>query len=336
MKGLQCHAKELVRSGVRSSTARTYSSGQRRYLDFCSRFDQMALPADEETLLIYVAFLHLCKLTVGTIRVYLSAVRSLHIEEGLGNPLEGTHRISRALRSITISGSCPKQKLPITLDLMEGLLDQIPRTYDGCVLWAAMTLGFFGCLRASEFCVVKGLFSQGVNVCFADVSIVTETKTLKVFIKKSKTDKKNRGFTLHIGCSGHAVCAFCIIDAMLRWRAAIGLSLHPASPLFLFSSGLHLTKSTFVNQTRLYLGAFVPHPEEYSGHSYRAGSATTAALSGLSDWEIQLLGRWTSTAYLRYIRAPTEILTNFSRRMTQVSDMSTLLQQKNAFVSNVI
>ena len=35
-----------------------------------------------------------------------------------------------------------------------------------------------------------------------------------------------------------------------------------------------------------------------------AGAATTGALVGMTDYELQLLGRWSSDAYQRYIRAP--------------------------------
>ena len=35
----------------------------------------------------------------------------------------------------------------------------------------------------------------------------------------------------------------------------------------------------------------------YSGHSFRRGAATTAKEAGLSESEIQLLGRWKSDSY---------------------------------------
>ena len=84
-----------------------------------------------------------------------------------------------------------------------------------------------------------------------------------------------------------------------------------SAPLFLFSSGLHLVKSTFVAQSRIFLVVIVPNPQEYSGQAFMAGSATTAALVGLGDWEIQLLGQITSTAYLHYIHAPKDLLLGF-------------------------
>ena len=45
----------------------------------------------------------------------------------------------------------------------------------------------------------------------------------------------------------------------------------------------------------------------YSGHGFRISTATTAAACGLEDSLIQTLGRWESTAYLRYITQPCRV-----------------------------
>ena len=135
----------------------------------------------------------------------------MHIEEGYGNPLEGCLRLARALRALDITGDGPRQKLPVTLDIMHKLQGVLPHTYDGIVLWASMTLAFFGCLRASEFCVVAPSFDPKVNLCISDVTVTKPTPpgVLKVHIKCSKTDKLSQGFVIPIGCSESVVCAYC-------------------------------------------------------------------------------------------------------------------------------
>ena len=45
----------------------------------------------------------------------------------------------------------------------------------------------------------------------------------------------------------------------------------------------------------------------YSGHSFIIGGATTAAAAGLSALEPKLLERWSSDAYLGYIRTPSNV-----------------------------
>ena len=111
------------------------------------------------------------------------------------------------------------------------------------------------------------------------------------------------------------MCAHCALLSMHSARHQSGLSVLPASPLFLFGDATWLTKFTFVKQTKHLLQLAGFDPEGYSGHSFRAGSATSAALAGFSDWEIQLLGRWSSSAYHRYIRASPSLVASFSQRL---------------------
>jgi hypothetical protein len=44
--------------------------------------------------------------------------------------------------------------------------------------------------------------------------------------------------------------------------------------------------------------------DRYKGHSFRIGAASYAYEKGLPDERIQLMGRWKSNAYKKYIRAP--------------------------------
>ena len=54
---------------------------------------------------------------------------------------------------------------------------------------------------------------------------------------------------------------------------------------------------------------------KYCGHSFRIVAATTAAQAGLEDSLINMLGRWESAAYKRYIRTPKDTLTVLSVRL---------------------
>ena len=71
-----------------ASTKRTYASGQRRYLSFCSNTKVAPLPTLETTLCKFVAFLAHENLKHQTIKTYLSAVRNLQITAGHGDPFQ--------------------------------------------------------------------------------------------------------------------------------------------------------------------------------------------------------------------------------------------------------
>ncbi len=49
---------------------------------------------------------------------------------------------------------------------------------------------------------------------------------------------------------------------------------------------------------------FLGFADRLSPHSLRIGAATHAALTGMSDAMIRTAGRWSSSAYTRYVRLP--------------------------------
>jgi hypothetical protein len=55
--------------------------------------------------------------------------------------------------------------------------------------------------------------------------------------------------------------------------------------------------------------------ENYSGHSFRRGASTWARSIDIPDADIQLLGRWKSDAYKRYIEVHPDHFYHVSRRL---------------------
>ena len=115
-------------------------------------------------------------------------------------------------------------------------------------------------------------------------------------IRKSKTDVFRQGAKIHLGRTDDDLCP---VAALLSWMIQRGN--HPG-PLFTFASGRALTRPTLVMRLREALSEAGFNPQGFSGHSFRAGAATTVTLRGLEDSCIKQLGRWKSTAYLRYIK----------------------------------
>lgn len=329
---LEAEAQRLINTAHRESTSKVYQTAQRSYLMFCNRYKITPLPLNEDSLLKYVSYLSLQKLSHSTIRVYYSGIKSYAIVMGFGLP-NTSHRLNMAFRSLEINCVNATKKLPITLQILEQILPSIVNSnYNDVMLWASMTLAHFGLLRAAEF-TVNNSYDPRVHLSMSDVSFhVDHGKYLKVLIKTSKTDKSSKGFHLHIGCSGVNVCAYC---AMLQYfNMTSDIDSNPLRALFIFGNGVTLSRVLFIKQVKMFLALAGIDPDNYSGHSFRIGGATTAAAAGLADWEIQVLGRWTSNTYQRYIRTPSTLLVGFAQRMTR-QDYTPIYNFRNPYVKNV-
>ena len=93
------------------------------------------------------------------------------------------------------------------------------------------------------------------------------------------------------------------------------------SPLFRLADGSPLLKEQFVRSVREALLTLGYNGASYAGHSFRIGATTctTAAAAGVEDSTIQMLGRWSSDAFKRYIRLSQEDLAKLSARMASAT-----------------
>ena len=101
---LHQQTRALMFQGIASSTRRTYSSAQRKFLEFCHWSQSVhpngsPLPASEWTLMLFAS--HLSNtIKASSIKVYLAAIRSLHLENGFPNPLANCLRLERVIPGI--------------------------------------------------------------------------------------------------------------------------------------------------------------------------------------------------------------------------------------------
>ena len=94
-------------------------------------------------------FLRLFWKVLATIKVYLPAVRSLHIEQGFPDPLVDCLWLQRVLRGIKGTlGDALSLRLPGTDDIMVAIFRALDMSLpDHCMFWAACNLAYFGFLH---------------------------------------------------------------------------------------------------------------------------------------------------------------------------------------------
>ena len=286
---------------IAASTNQTYSSGEKQFLDFCQLYRPTNLPmfpANEELLMKFVAYLAL-SIKHSSIKCYLAAVRHLHIRMGYKLDLTKFVRLQLVCRRVKRSqGDHPRVRLPITihhLHLFYALL-AVPYTkhFDSLMVWAAMTLAFFGFLRLGEL-TCNSKFSPEIHLAPRDVRFFPHQGNpdfMTLGIKASKTDPFRSGHTITIGKTGLPLCP---ISAMQKYLQARDTS---SGPLFIYSSGTPLTKTALVSETRALLSRSGFNASHYAGHSYRIGAATTATSAGLPAW---LIKTWLEFLILYYL-----------------------------------
>ena len=152
---LQC--QNFLVQGLGSSTHSTYLSGQKKFYDFCTQFGkihQSGSPwlTDDWTLCLVATFLAK-SVQHSTIKIYLSMVHLLHIEQGFGDPLVDCLQLQPVLTGIKrtkgdTSSSCRLVTDGIMMVIFHALDLSLP---DHCMFWPACTLAYFGPSEYKQF-----------------------------------------------------------------------------------------------------------------------------------------------------------------------------------------
>ena len=128
----------------------------------------------------------------------------------------------------------------------------------------------------------------------------------------SKTDPFWKGITITVAAAPRY--SSCPVSSLRRVFLA-----NPDFPkedsLFTEPGGGALTRKSFIDSPQKHLLAAGFESSLYSGHSFRQGGASFAAVAGFNDHKIQLLGRWRSDPYELYIEVPPTRILQLSSRL---------------------
>ncbi len=275
------------------------------------------LPANQQQLILFAADLSQT-IAYTSMRTYLSAVRHLHISEGYEDPLRGSMQLDLLMKGARRTKPTRKDhRLPITpliLSRIYEVLNQHPNSYENKLLWAACCLGFFAFLRSGEFTLKQGeRFDPSWHLSVNDVATdnLSKPTRLQIHIKGSRTDQWRQGAYLVVG---HTNSHICPVKAVLAYIAVRGFK---EGPLFTDRKGSPFTQQALISSLRTTLTKAGIDCTHYSGHSFRIGAATTASAKGVPEATIQILGRWSSDSYKRYIRLPHSELASISSQLIQ-------------------
>lgn len=274
-------------------TRRTYRGAWRHFAAWCDSLGRAPLPADPDTLAMYIVRRADDGLAVSSLRVALAAIKTAHLLAGLSLDLRHP-RLAMVFEGITRSkGVRPRRQatpaVPGALRLLPPARPPADTPIGACDR-AMLLLGFGAARRRSEL----------VGLAIGDVAPVPG-RGLMLTVRRSKTDQQGRGQPVAVWANP-AEPSFCPAAALNAWLVhrrrgpdLAGAASDSERPLFcrLTKSG-RLTGESLSDKAvaRLVKQAAEDaglDPALYSGHSLRAGLVTAAADAGAGLAELNRL-----------------------------------------------
>ena len=284
----------------------------------CQEMNKNLLPLNEVILEIFCVALS-SRVRAKSIKNYLCGVQLFASINGDVARIKNMVKLQYVIRGIRRSqGAWHKRppKAPITLAQIKFILGHIRRFgnhHNRVMLSAAVLMAFFGLLRISEYTTESPhAHNPRFDLCINDISVNFARRILLVSIKASKTDPFREGMLVRLPATGHQLCP---VTAMVRFLAVRG---QQHGPLFVFHNGKYLTRA----HMSALLTACFPGVITISTHSFRRGGASALAASGVSQYAIQIMGRWRSDAFMQYIELPDSFFANTFKNMLHVVNNS--------------
>jgi site-specific recombinase XerD len=293
-------ANEYINQAKSPNTKKAYRNDLTHFVNWCSKLGVQYLPASVDTVKMYLTALAEMDYKVSTITRRVSAISQAHQAAGFDSP---THALPiRALMAgiRRTKGTAQTGKAPTMTEDIREMVETLPENLLGERDAALLLLGFAGAFRRSEL----------VSLDVEDLAFTKEG--LKVTLRKSKTDQEGQGITKGIAYGSHPTT--CPVRAMQQWLESSRIT---SGPVFRsinrhgqIQAGRLSDKAVALVVKRQAEAAGL-NPADYSGHSLRAGLATSAANAGVGERAIMKQTGHKSTAmvrkYIRWVR--------FSRRM---------------------
>ena len=283
----------LANAALAKSTHSSYNRTWSLFKEFARTTKQpCSLPVSTYTLALFVAYLYQHNMSAASIRTHLSAIAYPHKMAGYSSPTESFF-ISKLVKGVSVIAPTGDVRYPITLPILRSLLSvlpQIAKSHYCSVMYSAMiSTAFYAFLRCSEMCQSQH------NIQCHQVFISHDRSHAEIIFHHFKHNVQNRPFIIRID----AKPVHCPVKTLTTY-----MTLRGSQPGYLFCTpdGKPVSRTALTSVLNTALKILKLPNSHYKLHSFRIGAATAALLNGKSEAEIQVLGRWSSSAFRRYIR----------------------------------
>ena len=164
-----------------------------------------------------------------------------------------------------------------------------------------LLLAFHAFLRTGEITATSQKHDKSATLQASDCVINWQggrVTSLDIAIRNAK-HSKGRVFNINVPANSTKYCPAMAMHQYLT------LAKPTSGNLFQFPGAIPVTRAFFDSHLKTALMAANVDTTLYKGHSLRIGAATEAVrVLGLTDSQVQKLGRWNSNAFKTYIRIP--------------------------------
>lgn len=278
-------AIEYVRASVADNTRRAYRSDLAHFLEWGG-----CIPASDVFVADYLAA-YAGVLSVATLSRRVASISKAHTSKGLQSPTT-SDLIKATLRGIKRTHGAPQRaSSPLLVEdllrIMSILGDSPKDTRDRALL----LIGFAGGFRRSELVAL-------------DVEDIRQVRQgMIVSIRRSKTDQAGKGREIGIPLARGRFCPVKSLEAWLQFASI------EDGPVFRSVSQhgqigeRRLSSEAVAGVVKVRVEQVGLDPRSFSGHSLRAGLATSAAMAGISSLDIRRqTGHRSDAALARYVR----------------------------------
>ena len=274
------------------STIRAYRTDFADFINFCHKRNANALPAKPYLVVQYISKLSESGRSSASIRRALCGLSAIHRFNRLDDPSKDPDVSLEMRRMHRKLGRSSKQALGINADLLDRLLLATEDSTRGIRDRALLLLAYDTLCRRSELVSLK--------VKDVKINLKNGSKTLSIFLRKSKTDQESTGKWLRLSQRAYL--------ALLNWIEKL-----PKDQEYLMvgiNRGERISSSKLDSGqiNRIYkriaknAGLEDGLIEQISGHSMRVGAAQDLLNSGASMPIIMQRGRWSKTdTVMRYL-----------------------------------
>ena len=317
---------DMLNCGVAANTWRSYKTAARHVERIRRDLGiSLAFPMSVEDTLTYMGYLrNVRKVSGATLDKYLSGLRMAHLTRGVFTPwtrpevlklvVTGAQNRDQVVKRM----SGKKGRLPVTPEMMRILRRRLSlsnlTTVKKRLVWLVACWCWSGAFRIHEILArERTTYDPTVTLMARDATLSEvvvrgeEYRVIKVFLKHPKEERLSAGVFIDLFEVKGKASWLCPVMAYLKWKEEAGVILIKAKPLMRTSDFLNYTGANFNKDLQKFLGEEAAEGGgTISSHSFRAGLATAMSKAGYSDEEIMAVGRWRSSAFLRYIRTPRE------------------------------